>query len=223
MHAEPIDARANNSAPGGPGLSLWHRGRPQRPPLLRRGRRPGARDLGMVCARTALQDAGRRSPTRSSTAASLEIADWQRAVRSEVAPLRADTLAALAQLIGVDAGQLVATVTAYNAACTGDPADVRRHAPRRPRGRSHAAAAEIELGARHRGRAVPRLPADRRDRLHVRRPCDRHAGARAARRRSRFPVSMRRARSPGISIGPHRMPCRCCARSCSDGSRDARR
>jgi tricarballylate dehydrogenase len=52
----------------------------------------------------------------------LEIADWQRAVRSEVAPLRADTLPALAQLIGIDTAQLVATVTAYNAACTGDPA-----------------------------------------------------------------------------------------------------
>jgi tricarballylate dehydrogenase len=52
----------------------------------------------------------------------LEIADWQRAVRSEVAPLRADTLLALAQLIGVDAGQLRATVAAYNAACIGDPA-----------------------------------------------------------------------------------------------------
>jgi tricarballylate dehydrogenase len=50
-----------------------------------------------------------------------EIADWKRAVRSEVAPYRADTLATLARLSGVDAGQLATTVAAYNAACTGDP------------------------------------------------------------------------------------------------------
>jgi len=51
-----------------------------------------------------------------------EIADYQRAIRSEVPPVRADTLAALATLIGVDTENLCATVAAYNTACTGDPA-----------------------------------------------------------------------------------------------------
>jgi len=50
------------------------------------------------------------------------IADWQRATRSEVAPFQSDSLAGLAKLIGVDARNLAATVAAYNAACTGDPA-----------------------------------------------------------------------------------------------------
>src|SRR5262249_31021620 len=51
----------------------------------------------------------------------LEIPDYQRAIRSEVAPVRADTLAELAQSIGVDPEGLAATVGAYNAACVGDP------------------------------------------------------------------------------------------------------
>ena len=50
-----------------------------------------------------------------------EIADWQRATRSEMPPVEAPTLAELAARIGVDAGHLVATISAYNAACTGDP------------------------------------------------------------------------------------------------------
>jgi tricarballylate dehydrogenase len=50
------------------------------------------------------------------------IPDYERAIRSEVAPVRADTLPELAKAIGVDPGGLVATVAAYNAACTGDPA-----------------------------------------------------------------------------------------------------
>jgi tricarballylate dehydrogenase len=51
----------------------------------------------------------------------LDIADYQRAIRSDVPPVQADTLAELAERIGVDAGNLGATVAAYNAACRGDP------------------------------------------------------------------------------------------------------
>ena len=51
----------------------------------------------------------------------LEIPDYQRAIRSEVPPVRANTLAELAKLIEVDADALGATVAAYNAACVGDP------------------------------------------------------------------------------------------------------
>ena len=51
----------------------------------------------------------------------LDIADYQRAIRSDVTPVQADTLAELAERIGVDAGNLGATIAAYNAACRGDP------------------------------------------------------------------------------------------------------
>ena len=51
----------------------------------------------------------------------LDIADYQRAIRSDVPPVQADTLAELAERIGVDAGNLGATIAAYNAACRGDP------------------------------------------------------------------------------------------------------
>jgi tricarballylate dehydrogenase len=51
-----------------------------------------------------------------------DIPDFGRAIRSEVPPAEADTLPALAHRIGVDPAHLTATVAAYNAACTGDPA-----------------------------------------------------------------------------------------------------
>ena len=51
----------------------------------------------------------------------LQIPDWQRATRSEVAPYQAGTLAELARLIGVDADGLARTVSDYNDACIGDP------------------------------------------------------------------------------------------------------
>ena len=51
----------------------------------------------------------------------LDIAGYQRAIRSEVAPARADTLAELATMIGIDSAGLAATVAAFNAACVGDP------------------------------------------------------------------------------------------------------
>src|SRR5262249_19983714 len=50
------------------------------------------------------------------------IPHWQRATRSEVPPVEAATLNELAAAIGIDGAALAATVTAYNAACTGDPA-----------------------------------------------------------------------------------------------------
>ena len=169
---------------GRAGLSLRHRGRQKRPAFLRRGRRPGARDLGMVRARHAFQDAGLASPLPSSTAGCSQIADYERAIRSEVPPARADTLAALARLIGVDADNLAATVAAYNAACTGDP--IQFDATRCD---GLAAARTLQPPksnwARHqREPPFPRLSAGRRRRLHIRRPCDRRPRPRAARRRA---------------------------------------
>jgi tricarballylate dehydrogenase len=120
MHAEPIDARAKNSAP----VVLVY---PYGVVVDRSGRRFFDEGGGLVhetwewFARDLHFNAPGSIGYAILDSRLLEIADWQRAVRSEVAPLRADTLDGLAQLIGVDTGQLAATVGAYNAACTGDP------------------------------------------------------------------------------------------------------
>lgn len=49
-----------------------------------------------------------------------DVPNWQRAVRSDVAPYTAASLAELAALIGIDAAQLEQTVAHYNAACPPD-------------------------------------------------------------------------------------------------------
>jgi tricarballylate dehydrogenase len=51
----------------------------------------------------------------------LDISGYERAIRSEVPPARANTLVELAKSIGVNADNLAVTVADYNAACTGDP------------------------------------------------------------------------------------------------------
>ena len=120
MHAEPIDARAKNSAP----VVLVY---PYGVVVDRNGRR--FFDEGSALVHETWEwfarDLHFKAPGSIAYAILdsrlTEIADWQRAIRSEIAPFRADTLAGLAQLIGVDAGQLAATVAVYNAACTGDP------------------------------------------------------------------------------------------------------
>ena len=84
-----------------------------------------------------------------------DIAGYQRAIRSEVPPYQADTIAELAALIGVPAAALQETVARYNAAATGDAGTVRCDTRRRPCGRSRPLAAEIELvPARSTGRPI---------------------------------------------------------------------
>ncbi len=51
-----------------------------------------------------------------------EIDGFERAIRSEVPPYRAETLEGLAAQIGISAANLRQTVDAFNAAATGDPA-----------------------------------------------------------------------------------------------------
>lgn len=51
-------------------------------------------------------------------AALLDIPDYQRAIRSEVPPVQAESLVELAQAIGLPAADLLATVEGFNAACT---------------------------------------------------------------------------------------------------------
>jgi tricarballylate dehydrogenase len=49
------------------------------------------------------------------------IPDWQRAVRSDVPPIEAATLAELAEKLGIDPRVLIDTVAHYDAAASGDP------------------------------------------------------------------------------------------------------
>jgi tricarballylate dehydrogenase len=120
MHAEPVDARATNSAP----VVLVY---PYGIVVDRTGRRFFDEGAGLVHEtwERFARDLHFRVPGSIAYAILdsrlLDIADYQRAIRSEVPPARADTLAELARLVGVDAAQLAATVAAYNAACTGDP------------------------------------------------------------------------------------------------------
>jgi tricarballylate dehydrogenase len=120
LHAEPIDARSHNSAP----VVLVY---PYGVVVDRNGRRWFDEGGGLVHETWEWFARELHFKTPGSIGYAIldsrlmEIADWQRAVRTEAAPLRADTLAGLAGLIGVDAGQLSATVAAYNAACIGDP------------------------------------------------------------------------------------------------------
>jgi tricarballylate dehydrogenase len=121
MHAEPIDPRAKNSAP----VVLVY---PYGIVVNRDGRRFFDEGGGLVHETWERFARDLHFKTAGSIAYAildsrlLEIADYQRAIRSEVPPVRADTLAGLARLIGVDADSLCATVAAYNAACVGDPA-----------------------------------------------------------------------------------------------------
>ena len=120
MHAEPVDARAKNSAP----VVLVY---PYGIVVDKNGRRFFDEGGGLVHETWEWFARAIHFKAPGSMAYAIldrrlwDIADYQRAIRSELPPVRADTLAALAKLIGVDADNLVATVAAYNAACVGDP------------------------------------------------------------------------------------------------------
>jgi tricarballylate dehydrogenase len=120
MHAEPIDARSGNSAP----VVLVY---PYGVVVDQHGRRFFDEGGGLVHETWEWFARDLQFNTPGSIAYAildsrlLDIADYQRAIRSEVPPVRAGTLAELAKLIGIDADQLVLTVTTYNAACAGDP------------------------------------------------------------------------------------------------------
>ena len=120
MHAEPVDARSRNSAP----VVLVY---PYGIVIDKTGRRFFDEGGGLMHETWEWLARNIHFRTPGSIAYAvldsrlLDIADYQRAIRSEVAPVRADSLPELAQLIGVDANNLAATVAAYNAACVGDP------------------------------------------------------------------------------------------------------
>ena len=120
MHAEPVDPRSKNSAP----VVLVY---PYGIVVDTTGRRFFDEGGGLVHETWEwfARDIHFKAPGARAFAVLdrrlLAIAGYERAIRSEVPPVRADTLAELAELIGVDAGNLAATVAAYNAACVGDP------------------------------------------------------------------------------------------------------
>ncbi len=121
MHIEPVDPRSRNQAP----VVLVY---PYGIVVDRNGRRFFDEGAGLVHEtwESFSRDIHFNAPGREVYAILdsrlYAIADWTRAVRSEVAPVEAATLDALADKLGIDAGQLARTVAAYNAACTGDPA-----------------------------------------------------------------------------------------------------
>jgi tricarballylate dehydrogenase len=119
MHSEPIDPRSKNSAP----VVLVY---PYGIVVDRSGRRIFDEGGGLVHEtwERFSRDIHFTAPGREVYAVLdsrlFAIADYGRAIRSEVPPVQADTLEALAGKIGVDADNLAQTVAAYNAAATGD-------------------------------------------------------------------------------------------------------
>ncbi|HUC62259.1 MAG TPA: FAD-dependent oxidoreductase [Alphaproteobacteria bacterium] len=120
MHAEPVDARSNNSAP----VVLVY---PYGIVVDRTGKRFFDEGAGLVHEtwESFARDIHFKTPGAIAFAILdsrlLEIPDYSRAIRSELPPVSARTLAALARLIGVDGRGLADTVATYNAACVSDP------------------------------------------------------------------------------------------------------
>jgi tricarballylate dehydrogenase len=121
MHAEPLDARDPKSAP----VVLVY---PYGIVVDRAGRRFFDEGVGLV--HETWEWLAREIHFNTAGAAAyaildsrlFDIADYGRAIRSTVPPVRADDITGLARQIGVDAKTLAQTMAGYNAACTGDPA-----------------------------------------------------------------------------------------------------
>ncbi len=119
MHCEPVDARSKGSAP----VVLVY---PYGTVVDRNGRRFFDEGGGLMhetwewLARHIHFSAPGAIAYAILDRRLRDIADYQRAIRSEVPPVEAGTLSELARALGVDAAGLAATVAAYNAACTGD-------------------------------------------------------------------------------------------------------
>jgi len=120
MHAEPVDARSQASAP----VVLVY---PYGIVVDGNGRRFCDEGAGLVhetwerFARALHFELPGRIAYAILDAALLEIPDYDRAIRSEQPPLRAPSIAELAARLGLPPAALAETVNAYNAACVGDP------------------------------------------------------------------------------------------------------
>ena len=105
-----------------------------------------------------------------------DVPNWKRAVRSDVPPVEAQTLAGLAEKIEVPPEELERTVAAYNAACPA-PAGFK---PLETDGLATAAGlhpVKVELVTADQRAAVHGVSADVRQLLHVRRAQGRSEGA----------------------------------------------
>jgi len=120
MHCEPVDTRSKGSAP----VVLVY---PYGIVVDRQGRRFFDEGGGLMhetwerLARMIQFEAPGAIAFVVLDSRLLEIADYQRAIRSEVAPVKAETLPELARACDIDSGGLIETVHRYNAACTGEP------------------------------------------------------------------------------------------------------
>lgn len=119
MHAEPVDARSTASAP----VVLVY---PYGIVVNQHGQRFFDEGGGLVhetwelfARHIHLNLPGHRAYAILDSRL-LDIPDYGRAIRSEVPPLRADSITELAQQLGLPAANLQATVNAYNAAATAD-------------------------------------------------------------------------------------------------------
>jgi tricarballylate dehydrogenase len=119
MHIEPVDARSHASAP----VVLVY---PYGIVVDRSGRRffdEGAGLMHETWERFA-RDIHFSLPGRTAyailDASLLDIPEYGRAIRSEIPPVRADSIPELAALLDIPVSALVETVGAYNAACGGN-------------------------------------------------------------------------------------------------------
>jgi tricarballylate dehydrogenase len=119
MHAEPVDARSRKSAP----VVLVY---PYGIVVDRNGARFFDEGAGLVhetweqFARDLHFSLPGRTAYAILDAALLDIPDYGRAIRSDLPPVRAESIPELAAQLGIPAPALTQTLAAYNAACTGD-------------------------------------------------------------------------------------------------------
>jgi len=120
MHAEPVDPRGENPA----AVVLVY---PYGIVVDQNGRRFFDEGGGLVhetwewFARTVHFETPGARACAILDSRLFDIAGFERAIRSEVPPHRAETLGELARLIGLDPSRFTETVASYNAAATGDP------------------------------------------------------------------------------------------------------
>ena len=119
MHSEPVDPRSKGPAPV---VLVYPYG------IVVDSSGPKVFDEGRGLVHETWEDLSRAihfsAPGRKAWAILdsrlLDIAGYERAIRSEVPPMRADTVDELAALTGIDSAGLRQTIADYNAACTGD-------------------------------------------------------------------------------------------------------
>ena len=121
-----------------------------------------------------------------------DVPNWQKSVRTDQPPVQAETPAALAHALGIDAEGLAQTLVRLQHRL---PQRGRLHPPR-PRRPQHRRprAPQIQLGTPRGPAALPRMADHRRQLLHLRRAQDQPGSAGAQHRRRDHPRPLRRGR-----------------------------